>query len=666
MKRDQDKTKEQLINELVEIRKQIAELEVSESQQKKAEAEDALRESQEFSASLLSNSPNPMLVINPDTSVKYVNPALEQLTGFTSEEVIGQKTPYRWWTEEMLNKTSMDLKGAMQKGATRLEELFQKKNGERFWVEITSAPIILNGEFKYYLANWIDITERKQAEEELIRLSNAVRMTTDSIVISDLEARIIDVNEATLKMYGTDDKRDLIGIDSLELISPEEREIALKGMRKTLEKGYVKDREFHIMTKDGSKVLVEMSVAVMKGADSKLIGFVGVSRNISERKQAEEKRQKTEKLESVGTLAGGIAHDFNNILTGIMGNIGLAMRHVEPKSKAEERLLEAEKASLRARDLTQQLLTFARGGAPIKQIASITELLEESVTFALRGSNIGCEFSLADNLWSVEVDEGQVNQVITNLVINADEAMPEGGVLNIGAKNRVVKTRTTLPLPEGNYVEITIEDHGVGISREHLSKIFDPYFTTKQKGSGLGLSTAYSIVKNHGGYITAKSKLGVGTTFHIYLPASEKPIPVEKEAVTETAVAGKGKILVMDDEGVIRKLLHDELTDFGYEVELTDYGAEAVERYKESKKSEKPFDAVILDLTVPGGMGGKEVIKKLLEVDPNVKAIVSSGYSTDPIMSDFREYGFSAVVAKPYTMEQLERTLRSILMETGE
>ena len=215
-------------------------------------------------------------------------------------------------------------------------------------------------------------------------------------------------------------------------------------------------------------------------------------------------------------------------------------------------------------------------------------------------------------------------------------------------------------------MEIAIEDHGVGISKEHLRKIFDPYFTTKQKGSGLGLVTVYSIIKNHGGYINVKSKLGVGTTFQIYLPASEKLIPAKKEEVAETTVAGKGRVLVMDDEEIIRALLHLELTDIGYEVELTVDGAQAIEQYANAKDSGKPFDAVILDLTVPGGMGGKDVIKKMLEIDPSVKAIVSSGYSTDPIMSDFVEYGFSGVVAKPYKIEQLEKALHSILVGTSE
>ena len=307
----------------------------------------------------------------------------------------------------------------------------------------------------------------------------------------------------------------------------------------------------------------------------------------------------------------------------------------------------------------------ASGGAPIKKIVSMAGLLKESAGFALRGSNVRCNFDILDDLWSVEADEGQINQVIANLVINADEAMPEGGVLNIGAKNTVIKRKGVLPLPKGNYVEITIENHGVGISKKHLARIFDPYFTTKQKGSGLGLATAYYIIKNHDGYITAESTQNVGTTFHIYLPASEKPIPAKKKAVAETAIAGKGRVLVMDDEEVIRKLLHDDLTDVGYEVEVTVNGAETIERYRKAKESGRPFDAVILDLTVPGGMGGKEVIRKLLEIDPNVKAIVSSGYSTDPIMSDFKEYGFSGVVAKPYTIATLEETLRSILRKNG-
>jgi signal transduction histidine kinase/ActR/RegA family two-component response regulator len=418
---------------------------------------------------------------------------------------------------------------------------------------------------------------------------------------------------------------------------------------------------FRIIDGAGNTLWMELNAILIKwkGKAATLI-FV---RDITERKQLEEERQRVEKLESIGTLAGGIAHDFNNLLTGILGNITLAQRYVEPESQVADRLLEAERASLRAKDLTQQLLTFSTGGAPVKKTASIAELLQESATFALRGSKVRCEFSLPDDLWPVEVDEGQMSQVITNLILNADQAMPGGGTINIRAENTVIKGKGDLPLPKGNYIKITVKDQGIGIPKKHLAKIFDPYFTTKQKGSGLGLATAYSIIKNHGGYITVESEVGVGTTFYIYLPASKKPAPVKAKAKKEAPVRGKGRILVMDDEEMIRKMLSKMLPLDGYDVELAKDGAEAVELYKKARESGQPFDAVIMDLTIPGGMGGKEAIKKLLEIDPDVKAIVSSGYATDPIMADFKKYGFSAVVTKPYSFGELEKTLRNMLTE---
>ena len=422
------------------------------------------------------------------------------------------------------------------------------------------------------------------------------------------------------------------------------------------------ESEFRILTKSGKYLVMEFH-GVPLIQDGKVVSFSGTARDITERKRIEEDEQKLGRLESIGTLAGGIAHDFNNLLTGIMGNISLAKRYIEPRSKAEERLLEAEKASLRARDLTQQLFTFAKGGTPVKKTVSIAELLEEATTFALRGSNVKCEFYFPDDLWLVEVDEGQMNQVITNLVINASEAMPEGGLLNIGAKNNVIQGQEALLLPEGKYVEITVEDHGIGIAKKHLGRIFEPYFTTKQKGSGLGLATTYSIIRRHDGYITAKSTPTAGTTFYIYLPASEKPTPKKRaEYAVQAAFLGKGRILVMDDEEAIREMLDNMLIAAGYEVELTSNGAEAIERYIKAKETGRLFDAVILDLTVPGGMGGKETIKKLLKIDPNVIAIVSSGYSTASIMSEFKKYGFSAVVTKPYSAGELERELQRLIV----
>jgi CheY-like chemotaxis protein len=378
----------------------------------------------------------------------------------------------------------------------------------------------------------------------------------------------------------------------------------------------------------------------------------------------EEERRRIERLESIGTLAGGIAHDFNNLLTGIMGNISLARRQVEPKSMAEERLLEAEKASERARDLTQQLLTFARGGVPVKKLTTITEVIKESATFALRGSNVKLEVSSPADIWPVEVDEGQINQVIHNIVKNSDEAMSSGGTLHISVQNKAIKRPGILPLPKGNYIRIDIKDEGIGMSRKQLERIFEPYYTTKQKGSGLGLATAHSIIKNHGGYITVESEQNVGTTFYIFLPASRKPFLKKEEVKKEMGVTRKGKVLVMDDEEMIREMLNIILPLAGFEVELTSNGAEAIERYVKAMEEGKPFSAVIMDLTIPGGMGGKEAVKKLHAIDPDAKVIVSSGYSTDPITSKYEKYGFSAVITKPYSVGQMEKTLNNLLTKT--
>lgn len=378
-------------------------------------------------------------------------------------------------------------------------------------------------------------------------------------------------------------------------------------------------------------------------------------------KLAEQERERSEKLESISTLAGGIAHDFNNLLTGIMGNISLAMRHAEPKSAIMDRLMEAERASERARDLTQQLLTFSREGTPKNKTISIAVLIENTATFILRGSNVKPRFSLPDELWAIKADEGQINQVITNLVLNADQAMPEGGVIEISAENAVIKQVTSLTLEPGNYIDITMEDHGIGITKHRLGRIFDPYFTTKQKGSGLGLATAYSIVKNHGGCITVESTPNAGTTFHVYLPASKKSVRKKSALADQLPLSGKGSVLIMDDEEMIRDMLKKSLEIAGYEAESVTHGEEAIERYVNAMDKGKPFVAVIMDLTIPGGMGGKEAVARLLQIDPEAKVIVSSGYSNNPIVSDYRDYGFKACINKPYSVRQLEKTLFDVL-----
>ncbi|MBI5249103.1 MAG: response regulator, partial [Desulfomonile tiedjei] len=328
--------------------------------------------------------------------------------------------------------------------------------------------------------------------------------------------------------------------------------------------------------------------------------------------------------------------------------------------KAFLRLDSAAKASIRAQDLTRQLLTLSQGGAPIKKTSSISELMKDAVIFALRGSNVNSEFHLAEDLWPIEIDEGQISQVINNLVINAIQAMPQGGTLEVRALNTVVSNTQGLPLKPDKYVRISISDDGLGIPHDHMDKIFDPYFTTKKKGSGLGLATCYSVIKKHDGHINVKSEVGVGTTFYFYLPASSKSSGT-KDSDEKSHKQSKGRVLVMDDEELVRDLARELLVVLGYEVGLAKDGTETIAVYENTLRSGRPFDVVIMDLTIPGGMGGKETIQRLQRIDPKVRAIVSSGYSNDPVMAEYDLHGFMGVLPKPYNADDLARILNETL-----
>jgi len=387
------------------------------------------------------------------------------------------------------------------------------------------------------------------------------------------------------------------------------------------------------------------------------VGRVWSFRDVTSQRKLEDELLKTQKLESLGVLAGGIAHDFNNILTAVMGNISLARMRVESGDKLDKWLGAAEKATERAKDLTQQLLTFSKGGAPVKQTISLEHSIRDSASFALRGAAVKPVFRFADDLWPVEADEGQMVQVFNNLFINASQAMSAGGIITITAANVQVASSDTLPLTAGNYVKITVADQGSGIPADHLRRIFDPYFTTKEHGSGLGLAVTYSVIRNHGGHIQVDSESGVGTCFTIFLAASGRAIEVALP-VGEVRMAGKGRVLLMDDEDVVVAVGSEMLMELGYNVAFALDGAAAIEEFAKAREAGDPFDAVLLDLTIPGGMGGKDAIRLLREIDPSVWAIVSSGYSNDPVMAEFIDYGFNAVVSKPYKVAELGRALQ--------
>jgi two-component system cell cycle sensor histidine kinase/response regulator CckA len=380
--------------------------------------------------------------------------------------------------------------------------------------------------------------------------------------------------------------------------------------------------------------------------------------NITEKYLLEEERLKTQKLESIGTLAGGIAHDFNNLLQGVFGYISMAKLTHDQKDKSLAMLDQAEEALHMSVNLTTQLLTFSKGGKPLMKLIRLEPTIENAVKFALSGSHTDYRLDIAPDLWPVEADAGQLAQVIQNIVLNANEAMAGGGTVTISVRNMDIPAQANPRLPDGaQFVRIDIQDTGTGISEQNMTKIFDPYFTTKQRGSGLGLATSYSIIKNHGGVIEVRSEQNKGTTFTLYLPAS-KGAEITTEPTMPTAVTTKKlRVLLMDDEDVVRNVAKEMITAVGHEVEGAEDGKRAIELFNLARDKGRPFDLIILDLTVKGGMGGKEAIQKIREIDPTVKAVVSSGYADSPIVADYRAYGFSAVLNKPYKLDSLKNCL---------
>lgn len=534
-----------------------------------------------------------------------------------------------------------------------------RKDGGKFPAIALMSPIIREDKAVGLRGILVNITERKALEDGLVRarefLHNILNNLPDPIFVKNEPHQWVLVNDALCQFLGH--KRDeLLGKSDYDFFPTEEADVFYEQDDLVFATGAPHENEERITDAQGRQHIILTKKAVFQDVDGKRV-LLGNIRDITERKQMEEELLRIQKLESIGLLAGGIAHDFNNILSAILGNLSLAKTYVQPTDPVHDNLEETERACLRARGLTQQLLTFSRGGAPVKKSVAIGDLIREWGKFALRGSNVTGEFHMAEDLWPVEIDEGQMNQVVNNLVINAVQAMPRGGAVKVSAENVIIGESAMLPLQAGRYVKLSLADQGCGIPVEILPRIFDPYFSTKETGSGLGLATAHSIINRHSGYITVESQPELGSVFHIYLPAARHEAPKEGKERSLT-FSGKGRILVMDDDDMLRKLVNAMLCRLGYEVVAAADGAEAIDIYKNSAH---PFAAVIMDLTVPGGMGGKEAIKLLREFDPKVKAIVSSGYSIDPVMADYRSYGFLGRVSKPYDMAELSKVLHDVL-----
>ncbi|MDW8238953.1 MAG: response regulator [Acidobacteriota bacterium] len=498
--------------------------------------------------------------------------------------------------------------------------------------------------------------------EQILKLRAMIENQDEGIAIVNPDEVVTFSNPASDAIFGVA-LGTLVGRHLSEFTDAEQMEI-IRSQTERRRRGEHSRYELDIIQPGGCKRRLLVTATPQYDDAGQFSGTLGIVRDITDQRKMEDELLKMQKLESLSILAGGIAHDFNNYLVAILGNISLAKLALSPEDEAYQRLGAAENAASRAKDLTQQLLSFSKGGAPIKRAASLAAILQQTAEFALRGSNVRLDLAVADDLWTAEFDHGQISQLITNLVINADQAMPHGGTIQIKAENVTLDHRHTLPLSGRHYVKLTVRDHGVGIPEEYLDKIFDPYFTTKQTGNGLGLATCYSIVKKHDGHITVESHPGVGTTFTVYLPAlPHQQLPPDPPAQPQHP-SRRGKILVMDDDEIIRDVTAHVLRRLNYQAEFAQDGLQAIEIYQRARQEGEPFDAVILDLTVPHGLGGKETIQRLLQVDPQVNAIVSTGYSNDPVVADFEKFGFKGCVIKPYKMHELHSLLQQLINQS--
>jgi PAS domain S-box-containing protein len=611
--------------------------------------------------------------------IQSMNPAAEKMFDCINNEMVGHKftklVPKTYDPEPDAQPVPCawdDL--AKRTGSTTLA-LGRTRRHATFPIEISLSEMVVDHQ-QLYVAMIRDVTEQKRFEQEIAaekeHLAVTLRSIGDGVITTDVHGKILMINNAGESLTGWESK-DAVGQPLKTVFNVA---IDLAAQARAQKRGYRNEAHSILLSlpenatlksRDGSEHVVEQVASPIRDSKNEVVGVVLVFRDITERQRIEAERRKAETLEQLGLLAGGIAHDFNNLLTAIIGNISLAALRMRPGDEMGSRLNDAKNASMRARDLAQQLLTFARGGAPIKQAASMGKLIQDTVSFSLRGAQSRTQFEFAEDLWPAEIDAGQISQVVVNLVVNADQAMPNGGTLHVSCDNFFYGPDTQPQVPDlqpGDYIRVKIRDEGVGIPEQYLKRIFDPYFTTKAKGNGLGLATCYSIMKNHNGLITVESEVHFGSTFTLYLPAARHQILEVEQPITPTvepALPGSGRVLIIDDEEAIRALVGFTLSDLGYEVAGAETAVEGVNMYREKLEAGERYDCVILDLTLPGGMGGKEALKRLLDIDPTVNAIVSSGYAMDATMSRYQDYGFHGCIAKPYEAAELGRVVRDVI-----
>ena len=607
-----------------------------------------LRESEEKYRNLVERA-NDGIIIVQEGFVQFANQYLRKLGGYSDEDIVGKPFSAFIAPDELPHVADIYRRRMAGEDVESVyESVLLTKDGSRVEVEINAALVPHQGK-PTDLIIVRDLAERRKTEAKIRRLSQFAEQNYNPVIELQADGRLIYANRAAVDLAMSFDQNDPLSLMPRNITSL---------LRECGESG---------RSHRNIEVDLDNRTLVWSFFPIKESGTVhGYGMEITQQKILERQSIQSQKIESLGTLAGGIAHDFNNLLTAILGGVSLARLDLDPQSEESRYLGESENACHRARDLTKQLLTFSRGGAPVKKILSVRGVIEETARFALTGAKVKSFFDMEEKLWMAEIDSGQFSQAINNLVINAEQAMPSGGIIAIEARNFTVEDGTEmlngLPLDPGSYIRVSIKDQGTGIPDKYLTKIFDPYFTTKQKGSGLGLSTAYSILKNHGGHIQVESKLGTGSKFTFYLPAKKvQATPIQKKP--DKPISGHGRILVMDDEAAVRKIAKRMLESMGFTVELAEDGEKTIELYRHFLSSEQTFDFLIMDLTVPGRLGGLEALVELKKIDATVKAVASSGYSTNAVMAEYQSYGFADVLAKPYTIEDLGRVIRRLIPE---
>ena len=507
----------------------------------------------------------------------------------------------------------------------------------------------------------------KPSSSGLDLYSGALELIRDAIVIVDTTGRVLFLNRTGEQLTGWR-SYEAIGRPAasiLKIAHADTHAIIDDPIKALLQESQASDLrgKLLLVAKDKTEIPITDSGSAPRSKNGRITAVYLIFRQANEKSAPAEDANAilNSHMEAIGALAGGIAHDFNNVLTAVVGNLSLARMNPDLPEKTKSRLEQAERASLRAREISRQLLTFAKGGAPIRTTTKIEESIKATVTQALHEGNVRCEFELPDNLTPVDVDIGQLNLALRNLVSHAALSSGPGGKIELSAANLDVTRGMVVGLRPGKYLRISVRDFGPGIPAQQINRIFEPYFITRRTGSGLGLATAHSIIRRHEGAITVESIIDNGTTIHVFLPASINKSEAEPDKPEDRAHQGKGRILVMDDEADVRLVATDMLELMGYEVDSSPDGANALQLYATAKRIGRPYALVMFDLTVPAGMGGKEAIVKLRQLDPGATAIVSSGYSYDPVMANFKEFGFDAVVPKPYKPDELARVLNMLM-----